>query len=177
MKKMVLIPYDQYFHASKQEKTSPTTTTTDDEKLDKKLILEPFGKNQRRQAESLLSYVEKNISWNANGEIIINHKPVIGSHITDLLKDALFSYKNFEPCGMSEFYANLKNIPSTLIRNLNRKSLVGRGSTPSTTRLPPPGIPIGRPVIDLTRAKAKTEVKTKEVLSTDSNWIQQWKAL
>ena len=78
---------------------------------------------------------------------------------------------------MDVFYANLKNIPTTLIKNPKRKPLIGQGIKQQQQQQqqqqllpPPPGIPIGKTSIDLTSNK-------KDKLKEDSNWIHHWKAL
>ena len=151
---MVLIPYDQYISGSQKENKENVQSN----RLDKELILQPFGKSQRKHAEALLSYVEKLMDWNDKGEITIKEVVISGSHITDLLKDALFSYKNFEPIGYILFYRELTNVPNTLIRNSNRRPLIGRGKPP------PPGIPMSTKLTDIKSLGGE-------------NWTSSWRAL
>lgn len=166
MKKMVLIPYEQF---QSSENLNNDDATKDDliksspNKLDRELVLIPFGKNSIKQASSLLSYVERNMSWNENGEIIIQNEIVPGSHITDLLKDALYMYKDFNPVGYVLFYQNLSSIPISLVRNRTRKHLVGRGSQARDIP-PPPGLPIQHPAVELNTTIA-------------NSWKSAWKTV
>ena len=208
MKKMILIPYDQYIHRLKgirqdetkiiQDKTLNENSTFDkeqndnliqelqethtgsDAELDKRettegklcsqLILLPFGKANRLNAEIILTYIDKNLDWNENGELVVDTEVITGSHITDLIKDCMYNYKNFQPLGYEIFYDRL-NIPLSLIKNNKRHHLIGKGSqknvitqkNPSSrSRPPPPGLPVNNEPIDIT-------------LDSDNNWISQWK--
>ena len=107
MKKMVLIPYQQYATSSQNQATTSQTHFTGSiphnlsepvARLSKDLILNVFGKNHYKQANSLLLFIENipHLDWNESGEIIVNGQTVADSHITDLLRDALFNYKNFD---------------------------------------------------------------------------------
>ena len=163
MTKMVLIPFDQFIRSDPTKSEPSQHCAMDNEELDQKrlskeLILEPFSKTQLKSANSLLAYVERNMDWNDQGEIIIDGEVIIGSHVKNLLKDALFNYKNFEPLGFRAFYHQLSNITTSLIRNPSRRSLIGRGGPP------PPGIPVGRKSIDISK-------------HTNSNWRTHWKPL
>ena len=174
MKKMVLIPYDQYFHSSiANNAPSPSIENEEinkkEEKLEKDLILQPFSKCHKKLAESLLTYAGRNVTWNEDGEIIVNGEVVCGSHITDLLKDALFNYKHFNPVGVKVFYESLKGVPLSLIKNPNRKTLIGRGDKEHHP-LPPPGIPVGVPAINIT---SKKEVQKQD----KTDWTLNWQAL
>ena len=144
----------------------------DEDKLSKDLILQSFGKHQKRNAETLLNYIGDNITWNKTGEIIVNGQVVHYSHIADLLKDSLYGYKDFNPTGYEIFYNALKNVPLTLVKNVKRRSLVGKGrSTFSHTKPlkniavpPPPGIPVNVEPIDIS-----TDQK-----GSGSDWLSNW---
>ena len=65
------------------------------------------------------------------------------SHVSDLLKDAIFScLKNFRPQGYESFYEHLTAVPLSLIKNHSRIGLVGKGRSKDQTGPPPPGLPI-----------------------------------
>ena len=150
---MVLIPYDQFINPdTNQEGDTPYQQAADNtskaEKMSRDLILIPFGKNHFKHANTLLSYVERNMDWNQNGEIVIQGETIPASHITDLLKDAMYAYKNFTPIGYAQFYQNLFSVPTSLIRNPNRKYLVGKGSSRQNIP-PPPGLPINQTAIPI----------------------------
>ena len=195
MKKMILIPYDQYMHRLKPAHQDESKIIEDkdvqhshsvnedhitdgelhkpaknEDKLSSHLILLPFGKVNRRNAETILSYIEKDLDWNENGELVVHGEVITGSHITDLIKDCMYNYKNFQPLGYDIFYDRL-NIPLSLIKNSKRHHLIGKGSQTNVTipknsssniRPPPPGIPVNNKPIDIT-------------LDSDNNWISQWK--
>lgn len=166
MKKMVLIPYDQFKNGGKELNDSelqPNTEQSQPNKLDRELVLIPFGKISYKQASSLLSYAERNMDWNENGEIIIQNQTVSGSHITDLLRDALYGYKDFNPTGYVLFYQHLSSTPLSLIRNKGRKHLVGRGSPVQNTP-PPPGLPIQHTPVQLNTTIA-------------NSWKSEWKTM
>lgn len=190
MKKMVLVPFDQY--SAQATKTQPPVQiegekqthqvlpteipkqNDDPHRLNKDLILQPFGKHQRRDAETILQYAERAMDWNARGEIIVDGALVEGSHITDLIKDALVNYKNFNPIGFEVFYGALNNIPLSIIKNVNRRPLinpklagllVGGGKNTftqgsrTTATYPPPGLPINKTAVDI----------------TSNSWLTNWK--
>jgi hypothetical protein len=132
------------------ENTEEEVTPQSEEKLLVSDILQHLSKNQQSGAKALLAVIDKNmrLDWNSKGELTVEGNPVVHSHISDLLKDALVQYKHFQPVGIEEFYSNLTNIPLTLIRNPQRRSLLQRGRgiagviQPSIeSPPPPPGLP------------------------------------
>ena len=207
MKKMVLIPYEEYVQRIKHQNrnianinqnsidekcvapqaisycdTSPENIIQQDTSyepqnedkhypLSRELILQPFGKAQKRNAETILSYIHNNMSWNGSGEIIVNSVTIPGSHVTDLIKDCLFNYKNFNPVGCEEFYHSLTDIPTSLIRNIKRREMIGLGRSGIKSEdlknkaviPPPPGIPVNKKPIDIT-------------VDMENSWISLWKA-
>ena len=120
MKKYVLVSYDE-FHG----------TTNADKNQNKDFILASIPKNIQTKARAILEHISKdsNLDWNEKGELIINGEIINNSHITDLIKCALYSYKNFNPHGYDRFRTALQisNLPQSLLQR-------GEG-------LPPPGIP------------------------------------
>lgn len=189
MKKMVLVPWDQYMHLKtgkteiNNEEITKITEKQTNERLSCDMILKPFGKHQIRNAETLLRYVENNMDWNDIGEIIIKGQLISGSHVTDLLKDCLNKGRKWEPTGCREFYNSLKDVPMSLVLNTPRRLLIGKGENPSlkspigdiyttpTQRAPPlpappPGVPINKRAINL---------KRKSI--ADQEWISNWMKL
>ena len=76
------------------------------------------------------------VEWNEKGEVTLRkYGKVEGSHIADLVKDAVVSYKHFKPRGVAEFYSSLQNFPASLVRNPERRALLLQKAPP------PPGIP------------------------------------
>ena len=144
---------------------------TDETRLDKAIILQPFGKNQLKNAETILRYVDQSLGWNNIGEIVINDKTIKNSHITDLIKDSLSSYRKWKPTGYVEFYSSLKNLPLSLVKNKDRRHLIGKGNE-NVEHLPPPGVPVNKE--SLTLESIKPEDTSVDELG---GWIKNWKQI
>lgn len=166
-KKSVLVPYDKYQRLL-HEDNPPDSAKEEQEVISEDSlksriaaddILSPFSKTLRSKAESLLNFIDRNenLDWDSLGRLVVNGIVIPSSNITDLIKDALVTHKNFEPVGLREFYKHFKNIPLTLIRNPQRRALLDPGGTdtesansdaltPPTALIykPPPGIPSKR---------------------------------
>ncbi len=106
-------------------------------------ILGTVPKKYRNEAQGLLNWVKKNpqaIRWDNKGEISINGNPVLGSHISDLINDAVRSRKGIAPTGRDAFTETLAkiNTPETFIRNEDRRRFM------STAKhgLPPLATPV-----------------------------------
>lgn len=116
-------------------------------------IISRLPKYLHNRAITLLNFISDKtpITWNSEGELIINQETITGSHIVDLLKDAL-SNSSFTPIGYDIFYKNLGNIPRSLIYNTKRRYLLGFGEgnieNISSQSSPPPGLP-NKPEINL----------------------------
>lgn len=89
------------------------------EALSDDVILEAMPKNYKTRARALLGHIKNDggLTWNERGEISYKGSQVKGSHITDLVKDAMRAYSNFTPVGKDMFYRALAdmNIPRGLI--------------------------------------------------------------
>ena len=172
-KKCVLVPFEKYermiktSHRESDKNPTPVANLVEDsspsriiddklrlptekslDKIPEEDIVQHMSKSLRSHAKILLRFIDKNskLDWNSKGELTVDGRSIPNSHITDLLKDALVRYKNFQPTGIDEFYSHLSNIPLTLIRNPQRRSLIqrGRGAEDRTSpirAIPPPGIP------------------------------------
>lgn len=133
MKKFVLIPFDEIDkYNTKQEKTMKRLNTEN--------ILISIPKNVKHKARAILDHIIEGdvITWNEKGEISIEGNRIENSHITDLIKCSLYSYKNLDPKGYNQFHLALQksNIPQSLIQQSG-------GSIPRMQQnLPPPGIPV-----------------------------------
>lgn len=150
---MVFLPYDKYQRL--QQKTGANSGDAPPiSKGDVNIPLNAVPRHLKNRAEILLNYIKENTSiiWNEKGEIIIDDKLIPFSNITDLVKDAIFQYKDFSPVGKIDFYNQLHGIPLTLIHNLNRRKLIqeGRGDISGP---PPPGIPDNDKAVRLTQEK------------------------
>jgi hypothetical protein len=201
-KKCVLVPFEKYermlesFHrqsdknldreANFVEDSSPSRITDDNLRLPTEIepkkipeddILQQLSKSLRSHAKILLRIIDKNsaLDWNNKGELTVDSRSVPNSHITDLLKDALVQYKNFQPAGIDEFYSHLSDIPLTLIRNPQRRALIQRGGgaydlTNPLRAIPPPGLP------DTKRRRSLIEVGKKRK-KPNRSWVLKWEKL
>ena len=80
----------------------------------------------RNRNTKLISFILscQEISWNSRGELICDEKPIHGSNITDLIRDAtLAKVTKTPPIGADFFYYKLAdcNIPFILIKNIKRR--------------------------------------------------------
>ncbi len=105
-------------------------------KMSHDMILMSMPKALKYKAKALLNYLEdlSIIDWDDQGQVLIDHDLIPQSHISDLIKCAIFPYKNFHPTGMTSFQAMLAqhNIPKSLLHQQSGSGLL----------LPPPGIPL-----------------------------------
>ena len=140
-------------------------------KLDAETIIDYLPKRNRSKGATLLQTIIRNpnLDWNNKGELLVHRKSIPHSHISDLLHDALNNTKN-KPIGANEFYANLTNVPLSLVTNPRRRQILVGGQQQQQQqqqqrqqkqpRLPPPGLPNKPP---------------KPLLGDD--WSNVWKTL
>ena len=109
------------FQVSHGKTTAPkgvTTTSMHDR------ILESVPKTMRRKTQLLLDLLRDhpNMSWDEQGTLLLNGKPVDGSHIIDLINDIIRERKHFEPRGWQTFSRGLKevNVPQDIVGNRKR---------------------------------------------------------
>ena len=92
-----------------------------EEGLSDDVILQAMAKNHKTKAKALLGHIRNDggLTWNQKGEITYRGGKVTGSHITDLVKDAMRPYSNFTPVGKDVFYKALSdmNIPRGLVNH------------------------------------------------------------
>lgn len=187
-KKCVLVPYEKYQRLMKTPKALELTSVdriqeeeeeeeagpVEPARLEEEQILEHFPKNLKGKAKILLNTIKQNnsLDWNLKGELVVNDEAVQHSHIADLVKDALVTYKHFEPVGLQVFYSHLNNIPLSLIRNPQRRLLLQKGTgtpPPQPPPPPPPGLPNKRKAINiLEKPKKRSKADT---------WKQLWTTL
>ena len=179
MKKMVLVPYDQYIARGKitpvsshgldtgtkllsesNQDASHVSLHNEKNKMSKDSILHSISPNKRRKAESLLRYIEQNMNWNEKGELITDDITHTGSHLTDLLEDALGKSSNSHVKASEAFYTKLKHAPKSLFHS-SKTDQIGKGvpleeekkvinqNTSKNPTPPPPGIPVHNKPIDL----------------------------
>lgn len=94
---------------------------------DVKKLLINFPVSLVSKAKSMLDMIKTSgniLSYNDQGELIVEGKVVNGSHISDLIYDVLLGRKGFEPRGWEEFLAGLikMNIPERIVTNTNRRN-------------------------------------------------------
>lgn len=213
MRKVVIVPYDQYLFLTTQQFLPQNSTSdhlnddddndfseknnmnsksskvqlpqnntgnvyTDDGSgecclaMEKDLILTPFSKNQFRNAESILKYITKNMSWNELGELVIGDSVIKGSHVTDLIKDCLsIRERKWDPIGFEYFYGNLFDIPLSLVFNVKRRPLLGSGKTPAKPRESNTKNNSGTSNVPVYAKKRKVDY------SAESDWIEQWQEI
>lgn len=144
--KIAIIPFDRYERLMESNTNGePVTLIKEDMNSEDKKLVETGGeeiiedsdqqkdsmmynvlsnipKHLKKKATLLLNYLDTidNIKWDTTGKLIINGKLLEGSHIVDLVRNAIVKSSRFEPVGSDEFYSNLKNIPLSLIVNEKR---------------------------------------------------------
>ena len=119
MKKSVVIPWDKYQKLIEQE---PMEEQKEDPVYNHERIIATVPQKSKSRARALLDLLSQtDISWNSDGECVLDGKSVQGSNICDLLKCVLLNYKTFQPKGYDEFIQALasNNVPETLIMNTN----------------------------------------------------------
>ena len=197
-KKCVLLPYDKYerlmqktttFHEEKkvedrplQEEEGPKRDYSNEKhelRLDEDSILQLFSKTLQSKAKALLFALKQNqrVDWNEKGEVLVNGKVIPHSHIADLIKDAVITFKSYEPTGTAEFYSNLGHIPLTLIKNPHRRQLIqqqrGAGSTDKEI-VPPPGFPEENKKKRVIHSTLNEPVKKK---NKSDKWKELWQTI
>lgn len=125
------------------------------------LIIGGIPKQFKAKARALLEYIGRSniLGWNKRGELLLEGKPCPGTHIADLIRHTMRSYKNFNPTGLNEFYSSLKliNVPLGLIGNSEVWADVdAQQLTPSA----PPG------VLDQSNSVVKKQLST-----VGSRWV------
>lgn len=88
-------------------------------------VLNSVPKALRSKAEQLLHKITSSdgvVDWNGKGELIVNEQAVKGSHIVDLINDALRKRKSLQPIGTKDFSKAMAklNVPHELIGNPDR---------------------------------------------------------
>lgn len=171
-----------------QQIESPQPTETDAQIVDSppdpisSEVLENISRNSRSKARYILEKIRGAphiISWNGQGELVINRRHYPGTHIYDLIKNVTATHNisdHNRPNGWYEYLRALAvlNIPSSLISNPRLRSIFESfktGSEPSR-----PTEPIistqslsKRKVVNVRRT---TSSKRKTVPSfDDSEWL------
>ena len=82
-------------------------------------VLASVPKALRGKAEQLTRTVLREMTWSPKGELIVNGETFRGTHIVDLVNNAVRQRKSFRPEGRDKFLQELArlNIPRELIGN------------------------------------------------------------
>ena len=139
--KFVVVPWDRYLLLTEDRPPSQSKDQVGagTSSLSVQDILNAVPKQNRRDAEAILHHMQRapNIYWNDKGELVVNEETRTHTHINDLLKDAFYKYKHWEPEGVNVFYQTLaeSNLPAGLIKNPERRKLLQTYKDPR-----PPGV-------------------------------------
>ncbi len=106
-------------------------------------VLNSVPNTLRKKADRLLGHIKSNrniIDWNKKGEIITDGKVIPGTHLVDLVNDALRKRKNFNPSGWREFNSALAalNTPQDLVGNIDRWKYQQSGQQKLSSSTPQP---------------------------------------
>lgn len=127
--KWVVLPWEKYQQLLKDEENSPLEGGSA-ARLPIEDLLTSVPKQTRRDAAAILNHLRKSphLSWNEKGELMVGSSVVPHTHVSDLLKDAFYSYKHWTPEGLETFYRELakSNLPTGLIKNPERRALLER---------------------------------------------------
>lgn len=101
----------------------------EDESTMERDILRTLPKTAVEKGQMLLERIKENqeiMKWDNRGQLIYEGKPVVGSHISDLINDLVRSKKGTGPLGWEMFTQGLAkmNTPEQLVRNSQRKGLL-----------------------------------------------------
>lgn len=104
-------------HSENQSKTILENKSSESE------LLHSIPIKLKHRASVLLHYLPKS-SWNEQGEFVVKGNVVKGSHIADLIRDALTN-RTFKPVGYMQFYKHLAelNVPEGTIGSVQRREL------------------------------------------------------
>ena len=92
-------------------------------------VMKSVPKIYKAGARQLLDKIKEHqdvLHWNDKGQLLYETKPILGSHLVDLVNDTLGHRKGFEPVGWSVFARDLArmNVPENLVRNPQRQSAI-----------------------------------------------------
>ena len=97
MKKSVVISWDKYQRLIQQESMEEEK---EDPVYNHERIIATVPQKSKSRARALLDLLSQtDISWNGDGECVLDGKCVQGSNICDLLKCVSLNYKTFQPKG------------------------------------------------------------------------------
>ncbi len=119
------------------------TTTSGQSQVIEDDVIDSVPRTLRKKAERLLKHLKFDqdvVDWNQKGEVLVDGTVIQGSHLVDLINDALRKRKNFNPKGWEKFNKALAvlNTPKDLIGNVDRwnyqhKEYQHKGEDPSSS--------------------------------------------
>ena len=121
---------DRSSSSSSSSSRSPTGSTSTSDTSIPEVDIEILPKPYRKKAEVLLKILRStpNVSWNTRGEVIVDSRPIPGSHIVDLVGHVIrpAHMTKSPPPGSDAFSRVLKenNVPLTLVSQLKKSSPV-----------------------------------------------------
>ena len=185
VQKNILLPYSQYLRLQKGSESSVKTPVPEHSRATSKErevgeeksshsestilsldeVLLNLPESLKTRARTFLEALKRQhgVEWNEKGEVTLRkYGKIEGSHIADLVKDAVVSYKHFKPRGVAEFYSSLQNFPASLVRNPERRALLLQKASP------PPGIP--KKVITRTLANESISKPRRRYTESSIKW-------
>ena len=114
---------------SKDSETELQTEKGVEEKVDdsvEKDIIRALPKTLKTRGQLLIDKIRQHpeiIKWDKRGQMIVEDRPLLGSHIGDLVGDFLRERKGVDPLGWQMFAKGLAkmNAPEDLVRNERRR--------------------------------------------------------
>ena len=91
----------------------------------------------RGKAEQLTKTVLREMTWSPKGELVVDGQVLPGTHIVDLINDAIRQRKKFRAAGRDTFVEGLTqmNVPRELIGNQELRERLEDDDEPSTLHL------------------------------------------
>ena len=117
-------------------------SSIDDTRMKREDVLSNFPAKVTKKGDTILDLIQKSkgvLDWNQQGELIKEGNVIPGSHISDLIYDAVQS-SSFEPLGWEQFLDGLAkmNVPERVVTNPNRRkrlqNMKKQGWTPPPVR-------------------------------------------
>ncbi len=148
------------------DKGAAAIPSLNDTKAEK--LMANFPITLKKKAHTLLEMIRNSkgiLDFNEGGELLVDGHVISGSHISDLIYDALIGKSGFEPRGMEQFLAGMVrlNVPERLIRNKSRRLALRRMKQTTSPR-------------KSTRSRVTSIVKAKKKTSTPKSRIKSKRA-
>ena len=93
----------------------------EESRISDQMIVESVPKTFRNKAKTFLDFMKhmKNLTWDKNGTVHVNGRPVHGSHIVDIVNDAVRRRRNFIAAGRGVISKALRSagVPRAFMAN------------------------------------------------------------